>query len=614
MNFFENRSLKSFAIAIIGFLILIFLIEFLIIRIKIEDIDESQARKDYARTVQLQSQQIAYLIQLQMNGENQSANIYARLNDHDHSLSILGKGGRIDGTSIILNPLSRLPGITYDHLLQKWANYKTLVNTYLEGGQAQPTQVVADSTNLTSDSTRSASVTAKAQAFNIDRLSGEWLTLSNWYDKLVADLNDEYEDADNALSSWFLTFVVIDLLLLTSLILLFYQFVIVPVRKMAKNTASHIQDTNFKNKEFQRLAKEINEILEQLKDATEFVAAIGQGKLDYDYKILDADYQTGKNRLADSLIQMQEKLKSLNEEEQRRQWANEGLTKFVDILRSSEDSINTLGDKIISALVKYTNSNQGGLYILNDEDEENKYLELISLFAFDLKKYQNRKIILGEGILGQTFLEKETTVLTEIPEEYIRITSGLGDAYPKSLLIVPLKVDKEVYGIVELASFKNYQPHEITFVEKLAETIASTLAAVKVGQKNRNLIEQFQQQTEEMRAQEEEMRQNMEELQATQEELSRKEQDYLSKIAGLESHMSEGLTKETFDKLKNELTSKEQEYHNKVRELERKIADKQLQGHGDDWALATEVEKTLRIQLEALKITEEELKKKAANE
>ena len=264
--------------------------------------------------------------------------------------------------------------------------------------------------------------------------------------------------------------------------------------------------------------------------------SIGEGKLDIDYKeTLDPQYVPGKNKLADSLIQMQEKLKALNETERRRQWATEGLTKFVEIMRSSNDNLNSLGDAVISALVQYTRSNQGGLYILNDEDPNNKYLELISLFAFDTKKHEQQKVKLGEGILGQTFLEKETTHLTNMPDEYIRITSGLGDANPRALLLFPLKVDKEAYGIIELASFHEYQPHEIEFVEKLGESIAATLGSVRAAQKNRQLIEQFQQQTEEMRAQEEEMRQNMEELQATQEEVVRKEQAYLQRIKDLEN-------------------------------------------------------------------------------
>ena len=337
--------------------------------------------------------------------------------------------------------------------------------------------------------------------------------------------------------------------------------------------------------------------------------SIGEGKLDIDYKeTLDPQYVPGKNKLADSLIQMQEKLKALNETERRRQWATEGLTKFVEIMRSSNDNLNSLGDAVISALVQYTKSNQGGLYILNDEDPNNKYLELISLFAFDTKKHEQQKVKLGEGILGQTFLEKETTHLTNMPDEYIRITSGLGDANPRALLLFPLKVDKEAYGIIELASFHEYQQHEIEFVEKLGESIAATLGSVRAAQKNRQLIEQFQQQTEEMRAQEEEMRQNMEELQATQEEVVRKEQAYLQRIKDLENTVKKSDSGEA-ETIRENAQKVEHTLRLKIEELTAQLANNQ--SPTDEWALAQDVEKTLKVNLEAIKITQEELNRKA---
>jgi hypothetical protein len=301
---------------------------------------------------------------------------------------------------------------------------------------------------------------------------------------------------------------------------------------------------------------------------------------------------------------MQAKLKTLNEEEKKRQWANEGLAKFVDILRSSNDNISVLGDKIIAALVKYTHSNQGALYTLNDDDPNDKHLEMISLFAFDIKKHEQHKVKLGQGILGQAFLERETTYLTEIPSAYIRITSGLGDAPPGAVLMVPLKVDQEVYGIVELASFTAYEPHEISFVERLGETIASTLASVRAAHKNRTLIEQFQQQTEEMRAQEEEMRQNMEELQATQEEIARKEKSYIARIQELEQGTTQHQDGQA--SLKAELARAEQHYEQKIKALQDQLAQRPREG---DWALAEEIERTLSMQREALKITQEELNK-----
>jgi putative methionine-R-sulfoxide reductase with GAF domain len=624
MKFLANKSLKQLALYLAAAFFVLLFMEFLVIRGKLDQYEESIEKKEFARSSQLHGQQLSSLVQRLSTNEVQLVpEIYAHLNDHENKLRLLINGGRIPESDFFLGPLSKLPRITFDNLYSNWLGYredvKRLIIVDSLGVQSvetpdtvtaitQDSVTVNAADSITTEETKTLTQSSRKvtirQNEDIHRLlPGQWLVISNWYDRLIDDLSDEANGRKAVLQRWFLFSFILDILLLGALFYFFNRHVINPLQKVTTNSANRVQDTSFANNEIGGLTKEINEILEQLKDATDFVAAIGEGKLDFDYKILDAEYAEGKNKLADSLIAMQGKLKTLNEEEQRRQWANEGLTKFVDILRSSNDNISQLSDKIVSALVKYTNSNQGGLYILNDDDERNKYLELVSIFAFDMKKFEKQRVKLGEGILGQTFLEKETTILKDVPKEYIRITSGLGGANPKSLLIVPLKVDKDVYGIVELASFRNYEAHEIAFVERLAETIASTLASVKVAQKNRQLIEQFQQQTEEMRSQEEEMRQNMEELQATQEELARKEQDYIQTIETLEGRLAK------VDLTTSQSSINEQEYEFKIRSLERKLAEMPVKA--DDWTVAEELEHTLRFQIEALKITEEETGKKS---
>ena len=284
-----------------------------------------------------------------------------------------------------------------------------------------------------------------------------------------------------------------------------------------------------------QMAEALNTSIKGLSQKTLFAEKIGKGDLEANIDLLSEDDSLGK-----SLLQMRESLKTAQEEEERRKieddkrnWVNEGLAKFNDILRQNNDKIENLAAEITKNLVHYLNANQGGLFSFNDDDPNNEHFELLSAYAFNRHKYINKQIYLGEGLVGTCALEKQTIYLTDIPENYIQITSGLGEARPRCLLIVPMLIEEKVLGIIEIASFSEIEQYQIEFVEKLAQSIASTLTSVRTNIRTAALLAKTQQQAEEMSAQEEEMRQNMEELQATQEESSRKSNEMQSYIDAL---------------------------------------------------------------------------------
>jgi PAS domain S-box-containing protein len=297
------------------------------------------------------------------------------------------------------------------------------------------------------------------------------------------------------------------------------------LKRMANGEISKdlILDIN-SNDEIEEMAEAFNRSIDGLNQKTSFALDIGKGQLESDLELLSE-----KDILGNSLIDMRNSLKQAKQEEdlrkeedRKRAWANEGFAKFADILRHNNDDIQLLADDIVKNVVKYLEANQAAMFILNDEERGDNYFELISAYAWDRKKYLNKKVDLKEGLVGACALEKETIQLTEIPEDYVEITSGLGKATPRYVVLVPLKHEEAVLGVIELASFKVFEQHEVEFLERIAESIASTLLSVKINAKTKMLLEQSQQQAEEMQAQEEEMRQNMEELQATQEEMERK--------------------------------------------------------------------------------------------
>jgi PAS domain S-box-containing protein len=250
---------------------------------------------------------------------------------------------------------------------------------------------------------------------------------------------------------------------------------------------------------------------------TQFIEAVSAGNYNIE---LDA---SSEDNLTGTLITMRDKLKGNAEDDRKRNWSTTGLAQVGEILRTATNSTAELYDNIIKFVVKYTKSNQGGLFILNEETENKKFLELVACYAFERKKYLTKQIEIGDGLVGQCYLEGERIYLLEVPKEYISITSGLGGTNPNALLIIPMKVNDHTFGVIELASFHKYEEYEIELVEKLAESIASTISTVRVNETTRLLLERTQQQAEEMKSQEEEIRQNMEELEATQEEMRRKQ-------------------------------------------------------------------------------------------
>lgn len=323
------------------------------------------------------------------------------------------------------------------------------------------------------------------------------------------------------------------------LLILFYTFIIdyiiKPLDRIRHNIDSLSEGKILRpfysrqKDEISQLRRSLANLSQGLSTISEFAKNVGQG--DYDAPLRE---RSSEDSISFALLEMRNNLKINAEADRRRNWANEGIAIFGNILRTSNEDIQELSYRVISELVRYLGANQGAVYILQKELGK-EVLVLQAAYAYDKRRYMEKEIAIGQGIVGQTVLEKEYTYLEQIPNGYTYITSGMGAATPSALLVMPLLMNETVYGALEIASFQSLETYQIEFVKSISASIAATLATVKTNERTRQLLEESQIFTEQMRAQEEEVRQNMEELAATQEEMERTQRELRKKMSLLDS-------------------------------------------------------------------------------
>lgn len=264
-----------------------------------------------------------------------------------------------------------------------------------------------------------------------------------------------------------------------------------------------------------------NLIQNKFKLSAEFMARLTDTNNDF-----TLDETLVNDKFGAALLNVRTELVKWKENESKRNWIAQGLAKFNEILRNKSE-LTAYTQQIIGNLVKYLEVNQGILFIEEDENEEEtsvRYLRPVAGYAVEKAQLQ-AKVYEGQGMLGQCMTEKKIAIIQNIPNDYIRVSSGLGESVPRYIVIVPLIVNEKFYGAVELSSFEPIDTHKIEFLKEISESIASEIAAIKNHQQTQRLLEESNLLTRELRQHEYEMRNNMEELTRTQQEMTQKQQE-----------------------------------------------------------------------------------------
>jgi HAMP domain-containing protein/CheY-like chemotaxis protein len=255
----------------------------------------------------------------------------------------------------------------------------------------------------------------------------------------------------------------------------------------------------------------------QLRAISEVSQAVTQGDLT---RSIAVEAQGEVAELKDTINQMIANLAETTRTNQEQDWLNSNMARFTGLLQGERD-LETVSRLIMSELTPLVGAQHGAFFLMESPDGEGDEFELrlISSYGYKQRKNVPTTFKIGEGLVGQSALELKPILLTQAPEDYVRITSGLGEGAPVNVIVLPVLFEEQVMAVVELASFQRFAPVQQTFLEQLAESIGVVLNTIQANMRTEELLEQSQELTQELQSQSEELQAQQEELQQTNKEL-----------------------------------------------------------------------------------------------
>ncbi|HYC40128.1 MAG TPA: HAMP domain-containing protein [Chitinophagaceae bacterium] len=257
---------------------------------------------------------------------------------------------------------------------------------------------------------------------------------------------------------------------------------------------------------WKNLTENVNQLAQnlttQVRAISEVASAVTKGDLT---QMIRVEAKGEVEELKDTINQMIANLKETTLRNQEQDWLKSNLAKFTQMLQGQKD-LNTVTRRILSELAQVVNAQKGMFYILEqDENFKNQKLNLFAAYAFGDEVKMSKEFALGEGLVGQCALEKERILLTNVPKNYFKISSGLGKAAPVNLIVLPVLFEKEIKAVIELASFDTFSQIHLDFLGQLTESIGIVLNTIEANTRTESLLVQSQSLTDELRRTNEEL-------------------------------------------------------------------------------------------------------------
>jgi len=281
-----------------------------------------------------------------------------------------------------------------------------------------------------------------------------------------------------------------------------------------------------------------NSLTLQVRAIADVATAVTRGDLS---RQIAVEAQGELDQLKNNMNQMIVNLKSTTEKNSEQDWLKTNLAKFSRMMQGQKD-LEALSKLIMSELTPLVSAHHGAFYIMDDENQT-PVLRLIASYAYKERKHVASRFHLGEGLVGQAALEKKPILLTNVPEDYIQISSGLGEATPRNVIVLPVLFEGEVKAVIELASFLPFSQIHQLFLDQFTESVGVVINMIAANMRTAELLEQsqsltleLQSQSEELRTQQEELKKSNAELEAqaqtlrTSEELLKDQQEELQQV------------------------------------------------------------------------------------
>jgi HAMP domain-containing protein/signal transduction histidine kinase/CheY-like chemotaxis protein len=263
---------------------------------------------------------------------------------------------------------------------------------------------------------------------------------------------------------------------------------------------------------WKNLTENVNQLAQnlttQVRSISEVASAVTKGDLTRNIRV---DAKGEVEELKDTINQMITNLRETTLLNQEQDWLKSNLAKFTQMLQGQKD-LHTVAMRILSELAQVVTAHYGAFYILSSEEEKSK-LKLFASYAYKSDKHVPKEFAIGEGLVGQCAFEKERIILSNVPNDYVKITSGLGKAKPANLIVLPVLFENNVKAVIELGSLETFSQTHLDFLNQLTESIGIVVNTIETNTRTEELLEQSQSLAGELKTQQEELKRTNDELQ-----------------------------------------------------------------------------------------------------